>query len=94
MASDRTSYRDLLSTAESIIDMDGQMHNVEANLGDMGVRCNTRLLDKKFANSRRWNTTVGAVGIIMSDNLGKAGQGSHVGGQTPIDTNLHHRWRY
>ena len=71
----RTSYRDLLTTAESIIDMDGQMHHVEANLGDMGVRCNTRLLDKKAANLRRWNATVGAVGIITIYNLGKAGQG-------------------
>ena len=79
IASNRTSYRDLLGTAESIIDMDGQMHNVEANLGDMGVRCNTRLLDKKVSNSRRWNTTAGAVGIIMNYDLGKAGQGSHVG---------------
>ncbi|KAL8863465.1 MAG: hypothetical protein Q9178_000146 [Gyalolechia marmorata] len=44
------SYRDLLGTAESIIEMDGQMQQVESYLGDMGRRCNSRLLEKKAVN--------------------------------------------
>ncbi|KAL8966800.1 MAG: hypothetical protein Q9197_005786 [Variospora fuerteventurae] len=33
------SYRDLLHTAESILEMDSQMHSVESYLGNMGVSC-------------------------------------------------------
>ncbi|KAL8796064.1 MAG: hypothetical protein Q9195_001640 [Heterodermia aff. obscurata] len=55
------SYRDLLGTAESIIEMDGKMQEVEVHLGDIGARCNTRLLEKKISNLRQWDTAVGAV---------------------------------
>lgn len=41
-----TSYRDLLGTAERIIDMDGQIQLVESNMADIGRRCNTRRLEK------------------------------------------------
>ncbi|MCJ1353511.1 MAG: hypothetical protein MMC33_003497 [Icmadophila ericetorum] len=44
------SYRDLLGTAESIVEMDVQMQQVEGYLGDLGKRCNTRLLEKSSAN--------------------------------------------
>ncbi len=56
------SYRGLLSTAESIIEMDEQMHHVEAYLGDMGRKCNTRLLEKKGMNLLAWNGEVRAAG--------------------------------
>lgn len=56
------SYRDLLGTAETILEMDSQMQSVETYLGDMGVRCNSRLLDKKAANLRAWNDDIKARG--------------------------------
>lgn len=58
------SYRDLLGTAESIIEMDGQMQQVETYLGSMGKRCNARLLEKKGSNLHTWDGQVGAAGTI------------------------------
>ncbi|KAL8735054.1 MAG: hypothetical protein Q9181_002968 [Wetmoreana brouardii] len=52
------SYRDLLGTADSIVEMDGQMQKVEAYLAKMGMRCNNRLLEKKAANLRAWDNGV------------------------------------
>lgn len=49
---DSASYRELLGTAETIIEMDGQMHEVETYLGDMGKKCNSRLLEKSGSNLR------------------------------------------
>ena len=49
----RASYRDLLGTAERIIEMDGQMREVELVLGGLGKKCNSRMLDrigKNYAN--------------------------------------------
>lgn len=54
------SYRDLLGTAESIIVMDREMHDVEAYVGKLGRRCNTRVLEKKGSNLRTWNEAVEA----------------------------------
>lgn len=45
------SYRDLLGTAEKIIEMDGQMHVLEAGLGEMGRRCDARVLER---SGRDW----------------------------------------
>ena len=42
--------------------MDGQMHQVEAYLGDMGKKCNTRLLEKKGNNLKLWGRDVGTEG--------------------------------
>lgn len=58
------SYRDLLGTAESIIEMDGQMQQVETYLGSMGKRCNARLLEKKGSNLHTWDGQVRAAGTI------------------------------
>ena len=60
----RASYRDLLGTAESIIEMDGKMRRVETLMGDIGTRCNTRLIDRKNANLQAWNKHVSANGRI------------------------------
>ncbi|KAL8800091.1 MAG: hypothetical protein Q9200_007354 [Gallowayella weberi] len=49
------SYRDLLGTAESIVEMDGQIQKVDFYLGDIGTKCNSRLLEKKAANLNAWN---------------------------------------
>ncbi|USW49523.1 Putative oligomeric Golgi complex subunit 1 protein [Septoria linicola] len=50
------SYRDLLGTAERIIDMDEQIQNVELNMADIGRKCNTRKLEtigENYASMKR-----------------------------------------
>ena len=61
------SYRDLLGTAESIIDMGGQMNDVETYMGQIGKRCNTRILEKKDSNLRTWTEEVGAPSTNVSE---------------------------
>ncbi|KAL1306366.1 hypothetical protein AAFC00_005078 [Neodothiora populina] len=41
-----TSYRDLVGTAERIIEMDGQMHEAEELLGEIGRKCNARTIER------------------------------------------------
>ena len=60
------SYRDLLGTAESIIKMGVQMEEVENHMGEIGKRCNTRILDKKNLNLRTWTEEVGALSTNTS----------------------------
>lgn len=43
--------------------MNGQIQQVETYLGDMGRRCNARLLEKKGSNLRTWDGAVGTAGI-------------------------------
>ncbi|KAL9609444.1 MAG: hypothetical protein Q9167_005799 [Letrouitia subvulpina] len=52
------SYRSLLGTAESIIKMDSQMSTVETLLGELGAKCNSKLLEKKTVNLQAWDSTV------------------------------------
>lgn len=47
------SYRDLLGTAERIIEMDDQMQTVEASLGDIGRKSNARMLESIGKNHAR-----------------------------------------
>ena len=61
----RASYRDLLGTAESIIEMDVQMHQVEAYLSDMAKKCNNRLLEKKGNNLKLWGRELGTNGAYV-----------------------------
>lgn len=61
--SNRTSYRDLLSTAESIIEMDNKMQQTETLLEEMSKKCNARLLEKKTLNWHSWDEAIGATGI-------------------------------
>lgn len=49
----RARYRDLLGTAETIVEMNGKIKDVESNLTDIGRRCNPRLIDKKSAHLDR-----------------------------------------
>jgi hypothetical protein len=44
------SYRDLLGTAERIIDMDEQIQGIESHLGDIGRKCNARMLERIESN--------------------------------------------
>lgn len=46
----RASYRDLLGTAERIIEMDHQIQDVDATLGVIGRKCNSRRVDKIAQN--------------------------------------------
>lgn len=48
-----TSYRDLLSTAERIIEMDEQMHKAEDLLGEIGQKCNARAIERIANNHAR-----------------------------------------
>lgn len=59
----RKSYRDLLGTAESIIEMDGKMQETETHLEQMSKMCSARLLEKKMLNLRSWDEAIGATGI-------------------------------
>ncbi|GAD91518.1 conserved hypothetical protein [Paecilomyces variotii No. 5] len=45
-----TRYRDLLGTAETIVEMSGEIEQVDAHLTDIGRRCNPRLMQKKAAH--------------------------------------------
>ncbi|KAH0372772.1 hypothetical protein KCU65_g925, partial [Aureobasidium melanogenum] len=47
------SYRDLLSTAERIVDMDQQIQSVDTRLGEIGQKCNARAIERIAANQRR-----------------------------------------
>jgi len=62
------SYRDLLGTAESIIEMNGQMQKVETYIGDIGQKCNTRLLERKGENLQTWNQEAGARGDDLDED--------------------------
>ncbi|THV83479.1 hypothetical protein D6D29_03852 [Aureobasidium pullulans] len=47
------SYRDLLGTAERIVEMDHQIHSVESRLGDIGLKCSARTIERIAANQQR-----------------------------------------
>ncbi|KAI4127580.1 MAG: hypothetical protein LQ347_004545, partial [Umbilicaria vellea] len=59
----RSSYRDLLGTAESIIQMDEQMQKVEATLGDMGRNCNSKMLERKVEHLRAMDESLRSRGM-------------------------------
>ncbi|KAF2397252.1 hypothetical protein EJ06DRAFT_584722 [Trichodelitschia bisporula] len=50
------SYRDLLGTAERIVEMDEQMEQVEAILGKAGQKCNSGAVQRIFNNYSRFQT--------------------------------------
>ena len=54
------SYRDLLGTAERIIEMDQQMETVESNLGDIGRRCNARTVERIAENGAQMRKSLNA----------------------------------
>lgn len=47
----RTRYRELLETAETIVEMNTENQEVEGKLASLGLRCNTNLLSKKSDKS-------------------------------------------
>ncbi|UJO13902.1 uncharacterized protein CLAFUR5_03317 [Fulvia fulva] len=48
-----TSYRDLLGTAERIIEMDSQLQSAEYLLSDIGKKCNSRSIERIGENHER-----------------------------------------
>ena len=65
----RESYRDLLRTAEKIIEMDGSMQKVESNLAETSRNCNYRLMEKKARNVLLFQERVGARGLLRVAQL-------------------------
>lgn len=59
----RGSYRELLSTADSIIQMEGHMKQVELHLGETSRRCNTDRMGRSARNASK-----------LSDNQDRKGQ--------------------
>ena len=47
--------------------MGGQMHDVETYMGQIGKRCNTRILEKKDSNLRTWTEEIGAPSTNVSE---------------------------
>ena len=60
----RESYRDLLQTAERIIDMDVAAQTVESHLGEASRNCNSRLLERKAKNLKVFNDAIDERGIL------------------------------
>ncbi|KAF8457991.1 hypothetical protein BGX38DRAFT_634014 [Terfezia claveryi] len=52
------SYRDLLHTANKIIEMDDTMQKVESNLADASRNCNYRLMEKKARNVKLYQERI------------------------------------
>ncbi|KAL4780001.1 Vps51/Vps67-domain-containing protein [Aspergillus varians] len=48
-------YRELVGTAETIVSMSRDMEDVDTTLGDIGRRCNPRLIGKKYAHFNQIN---------------------------------------
>lgn len=63
------SYRDLLGTADRILEMDVQIRLVGHNLGSMGQKSNSRAVERIFANCARFD----AERNFQSMSLWKAG---------------------
>ena len=53
------------------------MHDVEAYMGEIGRRCNTRILDKKESNLRTWTEEVVAPSTNISENHTDLGDDAH-----------------
>jgi len=59
MVTTRESYRDLLQTANKIIEVDNSMRKVESNLAGASKGCNYRLMDRKARNVKLYQQKVG-----------------------------------
>ena len=67
---DSTSYRDLLGTAESIVEMDKDILEVERLLGKVAIKCNVRAIDRKVTNVARWEQSIEAKGTLLEVSAG------------------------
>jgi hypothetical protein len=62
----RASYRDLMGTAKSIVQMDDEIARVEANIASLGQRCNAGILEKSSLNVGLLESSVKAYGAVIS----------------------------
>jgi division protein CdvB (Snf7/Vps24/ESCRT-III family) len=62
----RTSYRSLLDTAETIIDMEVRMEQVESNLARVGRSCNPRGLERISNNAVKMDANTRSRGQSFS----------------------------
>lgn len=49
------SYRELLGTADTIVQMRGDMESVQATLGRMGGRCGRQVVKEKMGGLKKWD---------------------------------------
>lgn len=54
----RTSYRSLLDTAETIIDMEIRMDQVESKLSTVGQHCSSRGLERISSNASKMDSHI------------------------------------
>ncbi|THC98178.1 hypothetical protein EYZ11_002334 [Aspergillus tanneri] len=52
-----TRYRELVGTAETIVSMNQEIHDVDSTLADIGQRCNPRLIEKKCGQTSAGSST-------------------------------------
>jgi len=57
-----SSYRDLLDTARTIVDVDGQLFQVEALLAEMSRKSDSRFVEKIGGNYARFKSGMGRQG--------------------------------
>lgn len=61
----RTRYRELVGTAETIVSMNREMQEVDSTLGDIGRRCNPRLMEKKYTHYNQITENADNKGMLM-----------------------------
>lgn len=61
----RARYRDLLGTAETIVEMNMEIQDVEGKLTDIGRRCNKNLIDKKSIHLNRLKHDAAGSGMVL-----------------------------
>lgn len=59
-----TRYRELVGTAETIVEMNKEIQDVEAILTDVGRRCNPRLVEKKHLHARQMKSDTTDTGML------------------------------
>lgn len=64
-----TRYRELVGTAETIVEMNKEIQDVEATLTDVGRRCNPRLVEKKHLHARQMKSDTTGSGKIACQKL-------------------------
>jgi hypothetical protein len=52
------SYRDLLGTADRILEMDAQMRLVDVNLGLLGQKSNSRAVERIFSDCAQFSAQI------------------------------------
>ena len=60
----RASYRDLVDTAERIIDMDETFRLVGTKLASVSGSCNSILVEKRARNFHEWDAATGSQGTM------------------------------